>query len=198
MFDKRNIKYIVILCVCFALTLTLFILSFFLDRFFHVKSAGSCTEYEGIISEIDASDADMVSLKVVSVQVWDSTQANKTKASSEGVSCTVQVLKRDMIEGEETKLAEGVDIVFLSELPGRELKEGVTLQALALNVREEKEGEEGKEDKPVATLDLHNKPAKKKAQYTQIGMFCGVVFFFVGGGFCMLRLCGIGSKKTRW
>ncbi len=196
MFDRRNIKYIVILCVCFALTITLFVLSFFLDKFFHVKSAESCTEYEGIISEIDASDADMVSLKVASVRVWDSTAADKeTKEASEGTSCTVKVLKRDIVEGEETKLVEGADITFLSELRERELKDGVTMQALALKVRV---SEDKDEDVNIATLDLHNKPAKKKAQYVQIGMFCGVVFFFVGGGFCMLRLCGIGSKKPRW
>ncbi len=194
--NKKNIVYITLLCVCFALDVVALALSFCLNRFFGVLTSSKCAEYEAVVSEIDTSDADMVHIFVVDAKVWDSkaeADQEEEQAAEEpqkGVSCTVLVAMHDVDADKLDTLAAGKDIVFLVE--EGELSEGGEVTAVALKVRI---SQNATEDVNVATLDLHNREKLQKVRHVQIGLLCGVLVFLGAGAFCMIKLC---SKRSRW
>lgn len=200
MFDKKSIKYIVILCVCLALDITALVLSFCLPSIFHTLTAGKCTQYEAVIDVDDhpaASKGDTIVLPLRDAKIWvDEKEKEGTEEQTKpaaGVKCTLVLEKEDIVEGEETRLSKDVKITFLSQ--EKEIEEGEEVFAVALKVRI---SENSEEDVNVATLDLHNREKNTKIKYTQIGLLVGVLTFFAGGGFCFLKLCGIHSKKVSW
>ena len=185
--NKKNIVYITLLCVCFALDVVALALSFCLNRFFGVLTSSKCAEYEAVVSEIDTSDADMIHIFVVDAKVWDSkaeADQEEEQAAEEpqkGVSCTVLVAMHDVDADKLDTLAAGKGIVFLGEVT-----------AVALKVRI---SQNATEDVNVATLDLHNREKLQKVRHVQIGLLCGVLVFLGAGAFCMIKLC---SKRSRW
>ncbi len=202
MFNKKNIKYIVILCVCFVCTLVLLILSFMLGKFFHVTTVGSCTEGEAVISAPYSMDEQYCFVAVRDAKKYveeeeegeEETQPKEQEEPVPAVACTLRIERDDLLDGKETELKEGTRILFLSTAPESALTEGAVLEVAALRIFVDG----GEKDVHVATLDLFNKEKNKKVRNTQIGMLCGVVVFFFGGGFCMLKLCGIGPQRVRW
>lgn len=194
--NKKNIIYIVMLCVCFALDVVALALSFCLNRFYGVLSSSKCTQYEAVIAAVDSSDADMVSLSIVEAKIWDSKSEEEKEEAQAGeepvkvVSCTLHIMRHDMIAEEESRLVAGADITFLVE--EGELTEGGEGTAVALRVRISQNSEE---DIDIATLALHDREKLEKAKHTQIGLLCGVLVFLAVGGVCMYKL---SSKKARW
>lgn len=183
--NKRNKIYIAVLCVCCALDVVAFVLSFCLNGFFGVLSEDRCTMYEAKVLYITASDADMVHISVVNARISDDDETN----DGASVSCSVLVAKHDMVEGKEKLLTQGTSIVFLVE--EGELSEGGEVTAVALKIpATNAAGEE-----IVAALDLHDKEKLEKVRNTQIGLLCGVLVLLGVGGFCMYMLV---SKRARW
>ena len=142
--NKKNIVYITLLCVCFALDVVALALSFCLNRFFGVLTSSKCAEYEAVVSEIDTSDADMVHIFVIDAKVWDSkaeADQEEEQAAEEpqkGVSCTVLVAMHDVDADKLNTLAAGKGIVFLVE--EGELSEGGCRRAQSAHFAERYRG----------------------------------------------------------
>ncbi len=187
---KKNVIYIVLLCVGFAITLVLFILSFFLGRIFGVAEPEDFAQYEATVSAIERSQ-DALTLSLEGAVPWSDEEVEEAAELAEEavpVACKLIVPLENIMEGAEEKLAAGVRIRFLAQ---DGIAEGGEYGAAAVKLVGETE------DEHIATLDLYNKEKTAQVNYTRIGLLCVVVALFVVGGFSMMKLSGVGPKRFR-